>query len=110
MMSSQIYHKNYNTHIFNPPNKYKPQNIKHNMAIGILQLGKQKVTPNFIETLKKTFEKNQTVKISVLPSARESKEDVKKYAQKILEHLGKKYTARIIGFTIILKKWRKERD
>jgi RNA-binding protein YhbY len=49
------------------------------MPIGTLQIGKQKVTPNFIETLKKQFENKQTVKISVLRSARESKEDVKKY-------------------------------
>jgi RNA-binding protein YhbY len=78
------------------------------MPIGTLQIGKQKVTPNFIETLKKQFENKQTVKISVLRSARESKEDVKKYSEEILEELGGHYTARIIGFTIVLKKWRKK--
>jgi RNA-binding protein YhbY len=78
------------------------------MPIGILQIGKQKITPNFLKTLQKTFENKQTVKISVLKSARESKADVKKYSEKILEKLGDNYTARVIGFTIVLKKWRKK--
>jgi len=48
------------------------------------------------------------VKISVLKNAGHEKSKVKKYSEEILNHLGKNYTARIIGFTIIVKKWRKE--
>ena len=75
-----------------------------------VQLGKNGITPNFIGTLKTYFEKVRTVKVSVLSSARESKEDVKKYAEVLLDKLGVYYTAKVIGFKITLKKWRKPRE
>jgi len=80
------------------------------MAIKELQLGKNGITDNFIETVKTYFTDVRTVKISVLPSAREDKSDVKKYANELLEKLGVHYTAKCIGFTITLKKWRKPRQ
>ena len=76
--------------------------------LGQMQLGKNKLNNNFLEALKKHFEKNAIVKISVLKSARENKEKVKEYSEKIKEELGKKYTTKIIGFTIIVRKWRRE--
>jgi RNA-binding protein YhbY len=75
-----------------------------------IQLGKNGITDNFIGTLKTYFDKVRTVKVSVLPAARDSKEDVKKYAKELLDKLGVYYTAKIIGFTITLKKWRKPRE
>jgi len=75
--------------------------------IANIQLGKNKLSDNFIETLKSHFKKYRNVKVSVLKSAREDKKKVKEYSEKILEKLGKNYTARVIGFTISLKKWRK---
>jgi RNA-binding protein YhbY len=80
------------------------------MAIREIQLGKNGITDNFIETLKTYFDKVRTVKVSVLPSARESKADVKKYAEELLQKMGVYYTAKVIGFTITLKKWRKPRE
>lgn len=74
-----------------------------------MQLGKNGLTESFIQTLKGHFEKHDTVRISVLKSARESREDIKKYGNEIVEKLGKNYTTKIIGFKIILKKWRKAR-
>ncbi|MEX2017466.1 MAG: YhbY family RNA-binding protein [Candidatus Pacearchaeota archaeon] len=73
-----------------------------------IQLGKKGVTEDFIITLKGHFENHQQVKISVLKNARKNKEDVKMHAEKILERMGKRYTYKTIGFTIILRKWRKE--
>ncbi|NCN86368.1 YhbY family RNA-binding protein [archaeon] len=72
-----------------------------------IQLGKNGITDNFIETLKSYFTSVRTVKVSVLSSARESKADVKKYSEELLKKLGPYFTARVIGFTITLKKWRK---
>lgn len=72
-----------------------------------IQLGKQGITDNFIETLKNNFKKHNYVKVSVLKSAGHDKEKVKKFSDEILEKIGKKYTAKIIGFTIVVKKWRK---
>ena len=75
--------------------------------VGYLQLGKSGLTSNFIETLKTRFEKHRTIKVSVLKSAGREKKQVKEYSEKILKELGEKFTSRILGFTIILKKWRK---
>ena len=74
-----------------------------------IQLGKNGITENFTENLKRYFENARTVKIAVLRSARENKEEVKKLSEELLEKLGPHYTAKVIGFKIVLKKWRKSR-
>lgn len=76
------------------------------------QLGKKGLSQEFLEDLKKRFEKkiNMDIKIHVLKSAREGREDVKKYAEEILGFLGDKFTYKIVGFSIFLKKWRKSRQ
>ena len=75
--------------------------------IGYLQLGKQGITNNFIETLKNHFKSHENIKVSVLKGAGHDKTKVKEYSKEILEKLGNNYTSKIIGFTIVLKKWRK---
>ncbi len=74
-----------------------------------LQLGKKGLTKEFLKDLKNRFENSKltNIKISVLKSARESREDIKKYAEEITGFLGAKFTARIIGFSIFVKKWRR---
>ncbi len=76
-------------------------------TVGQIQLGKQGITDNFIETLKNHFKKHNNVRISILKSAGHDKEKIKEYSKEILEKLGKNYTSRVIGFKIVLKKWRK---
>ncbi len=82
------------------------------MAIGAFQIGKNGVTYNFFHSLKNMFKNHNIVKVSVLKSARgegkEAKEKVRKYSDDIIKEMGSKYTAKIIGFTIIVRKWRKE--
>jgi len=72
-----------------------------------MQLGKNGITENFVGTLKHHFIKNQNVRVSVLKSAGHEKGKVRKYSEELLDKLGKNYTAKIIGFTIVLKKWRR---
>ena len=72
-----------------------------------IQLGKSGLTKGFIEKLKNDFKNHNNVKISVLKSAGHDKEKVKQYTEQILDSLGKNYTAKTIGFTINLKKWRR---
>ena len=79
------------------------------MAIAEMQLGKNGITENFIQTLKGIFQNHDMIRLAVLKSAREKREDMKKYSEEILRKLGTNYTAKIIGFKIILKKWRKVR-
>ena len=77
-----------------------------------IQLGKKGVNVDFINDINIRLEKyrNVTLKISVLKSARPNgKEDIKKYSDEIVQKLGDKYTAKIIGFSIFLRKWRKAR-
>ena len=73
-----------------------------------IQLGKNGITSNFIESLKNQFNDCKNVKISVLKSLTRDKKEIKKLSDDILEKLGKNYTARLIGFTIVVKRWRKE--
>ena len=72
-----------------------------------IQIGKNGITDNFIESLKINFKTHVQVRISVLKSADRDKEKVKEMSERILNDLGRNYTAKIIGFTIIIKKWRK---
>ena len=79
--------------------------------IGNIQLGKNGITDNFFLTLQNQFKNHGNIKIHVLKSARgigkEGKNIVKKFSEEILEKLGRHYTAKIVGFTISVKKWRK---
>ncbi len=72
-----------------------------------VQLGKNGITEGFIETLKNRFERYQNVRVSILKSAGHEKAKVREYSDEILDKLGKNYTSKIIGFKIIVKKWRK---
>lgn len=77
------------------------------MTQGQVQLGKNGLTENFIATLKNHFKKHKNVKVVVLKSTGREREKIKEYLKEILEKLGEKYTAKIVGFTIFIKKWRK---
>ncbi len=74
-----------------------------------MQIGKNGVSENLIETLKTAFKNYENIKIHVLKSAGHNKEKVREYSSEILSKLGKNYTSKIIGFTIVVKKWRKAR-
>jgi RNA-binding protein YhbY len=78
------------------------------MRVLQVQLGKNGVTSNFIQTLKGHFENHDIVKVSILKNCSRDKEEIKEMMNNILEGLGRKYTAKLMGFTIILKRWRRE--
>lgn len=72
-----------------------------------LQLGKNGVTHEFIVTLKSHFENHESVKISVLKTVTRDRVELGKIVDQILEKLGNNYTARTIGFTISIRRWRR---
>lgn len=78
-------------------------------GLATFQLGKNGLTDNFLETIRKSFKTRENVKISVLRSFSRERKEIKLLASKICEKLGSNYTAKIIGFTINIKKWRKAR-
>jgi|TARA_Y100000310_G_scaffold43287_1_gene40382 RNA-binding protein YhbY len=71
-------------------------------------MGKNGITENFITSLKNCFKSHDNIKVSVLKGSTRDREEIKEYSEEILNKLGKNYTSRIIGFTIVLKKWRKD--
>jgi len=73
-----------------------------------IQLGKNGLTENFLQSLKDRFNRASNLKISVLSSFCRDKKELKKVTEEILDSLGKNYTAKVIGYTINLKRWRKE--
>ena len=78
--------------------------IKKQSAV---HLGKQGLTENFFLTLENNFKTHENVKVIVLKGAGHDREKIVQMKEAILEKLGNHYTARIVGFTIFLKKWRK---
>lgn len=74
------------------------------------QLGKSGLTQGFLELLEKSFKNNELVKVTVLRTATRSKDQLKAIAKKICDELStklkKKFTAKIVGFTLFIKKWK----
>ena len=75
-----------------------------------VQLGKNGITENFIETLRTQFKNCSNVKVAVLPNFCRDKKQLKEIEKELLNKLGSHYTARTIGYKINLKKWRKARE
>jgi RNA-binding protein YhbY len=73
------------------------------------QIGKAGLTEGTIESLKTYFKTHFYVRVSVLPSATRNKEELKKLNEDLLKGLGKNYTSRIIGYTLVVKRWRKDK-
>ena len=75
-----------------------------------LHIGKKGLQKGNLVTLKKLFKNRESVKVILLKAAGHTKENVREIADKIIEELGNKYTHKIVGFTIFLKKWRKAKS
>ncbi|MDP1729268.1 MAG: YhbY family RNA-binding protein [archaeon] len=75
-----------------------------------LQIGKNGLTEEFIENLKIAFVKTENIRVSVLKHGTRDREQLKKWAEEIVFKLGKNFTSKVIGFTIVLRKWRKGKD
>ena len=73
-----------------------------------LQIGKNGLTDGFIENVKRLFEKELIIRISILKSACRDKKQAEEISKKILDSLGKNFTGRLIGYVITIKKFRKD--
>lgn len=72
-----------------------------------LQIGKKGLTDEFLEQLSKAFDNTELIKITILKSACRDKKEAKEIEEKILNHLGKNFTSRLIGYVLTIRKWRK---
>ena len=75
-----------------------------------LQLGKSGLTSEFIENLKKIFANAEHVRIGMLKSSTRDKEEAKKWSRDIVSKLGKNFTYKLIGWTLVIRKWRRARS
>ena len=73
-----------------------------------LQIGKNKLSPEFIEQVKNIFIKERMVKISILKSACRDKTEARKIAESLINTLGEKYDYKLIGYVLTISKFRKE--
>ena len=73
-----------------------------------LQLGKNGLTPEFIEQVQTTFKKEKILKITILKSACRDKAEAKEIADKLMDVLGKKYKYKLIGYVLTVMKFRKD--
>ena len=75
-----------------------------------LNLGKNGLTPEFIENMKKIFLNVEHVRVGLLKSSTRDRVQVKKWADEIVSKLGSNFTYKVIGYTLVFRKWRKARD
>lgn len=75
----------------------------------LINVGKNGLNEGVFELLENAFKTRKDIKIVILKSGGHEREKVKQMAEEIINKLGKKFTYRIVGFTIFLKKWRKEK-
>jgi RNA-binding protein YhbY len=76
-------------------------------SIKKIQIGKNGLTPEFMGQLKKTFEKSDSVKISLLKSACRDTKEAEEIGQKIVDALGKNFVFRRVGYVISVNKFRR---
>lgn len=69
-----------------------------------MQIGKQGITDNFIQTLQNAFKTHYTIRISALQSSGRDKDSIVKMADDMVSRLQGNFDYRILGFTIIMKK------
>lgn len=73
-----------------------------------LQLGKNGMTQEFVEQVRKIFEHEQIIKISILKSACRNKQDAEKIGQDLVDALGKNFIFRLIGYVLTIHKFRRD--
>ena len=74
------------------------------------QLGKSKVDQNFIDNIKTSFKNQDIIKIKVLETQTRDKDEINRIAEYIAKNAEsetRRYKWRVIGFTIVLNKFRK---
>lgn len=68
------------------------------------QIGKAGLAEGAIQTLDALLEKHRRIRISILKSAQEERQNMKSLSQNIISKLKAPCIAKTIGFTIILKR------
>lgn len=75
-----------------------------------INIGKNGLTGGIITNLKTCMQTHNAAKLVLLKSAGRDRSEIEKIEEKILAGLGKKFTAHHIGFTILIRKRKKEKS
>jgi len=73
-----------------------------------LQIGKNGLSIAFIEQVKGFFENEEVLKISILKSACRDKKDAVKLSDSLMDSLGKKYSYKLVGYVLTVRRFRKD--
>jgi len=75
-----------------------------------LQLGKEGLSPGFVEQVRGIFEKEKILKISILKSACRDKKGAEKIGDELIRALGVKYGYKLVGYVLTVIKYRRPRN
>ena len=80
------------------------------MSLGIttVQLGKNGYNEKSLENIRFFFKSRKDLKVNILKSYIRNQEELKELKEKMLKDLGIHYTAKVVGYSIFLKKWKRE--
>ena len=73
-----------------------------------LQMGKAGLSDAFVEQVRRVFENEGMVKISILKSACRDKGEAKKIGEDLVDALGSKYGFKLVGYVLTVIKFRKD--
>lgn len=73
-----------------------------------LQLGKNGLSEPFVNQVRKLFETEKVLKISILKSACRDKAEAKEIGEKLVGELGSKFGFKLVGYVLTVIKYRKE--
>jgi len=71
------------------------------------QIGKNKINNNLIENIRKTLEKNKSARVSYLKSSGRTHKSIDEDIKVLEQKLGNRYVIKRIGFTLVIRKFRK---
>ncbi len=71
------------------------------------QIGKKGLTKEIIDQISLAFKNIESMRIHLLKSARPDKEAARKIADELVNALGKNFTYKLIGYVLVIRKWRK---
>lgn len=74
----------------------------NNPTIAKFQIGKQGITPNFIQTVAGALKDRRQVRVAALPSSGRNASNMKDLAKQLCDNMPFPCATKVIGFTIIL--------
>lgn len=72
-----------------------------------LQLGKAGLSDAFVGQVRRIFENEKVLKISILKSACRDKEEARRIGEELVGKLGAKYGFKLLGYVLTVVKFRK---